>query len=75
MSELPSVTGKQAISAFEQHGFAVVRVCGSHHMMKKTAHRFVLSVPVHGKKPVKKGTLRGLIKAAGITVKEFNDSL
>jgi predicted RNA binding protein YcfA (HicA-like mRNA interferase family) len=75
MSELPSVTGKQAISAFEQHGFVVVRICGSHHMMKKPAHRFVLAVPVHGKKKLKKGTLRGLINAAGITVEQFNDSL
>ena len=75
MSELPSVTGKQAISAFEKHGFSVVRICGSHHMMKKPAHRFTLSVPVHGNTKLKKGTLRGLINAAGITVEEFCDSL
>ena len=46
MSELPSVNGKQAISAFENNGFAVVRVSGSHHIMKKPDHPYVLSVPV-----------------------------
>jgi predicted RNA binding protein YcfA (HicA-like mRNA interferase family) len=75
MSELPSVTGRQAISVFEQHGFEVVRVCGSHHIMKKTGHRFVLSVPLHGNRAIKRGTLRGLISAAGITIEEFINTL
>ncbi|HDY74100.1 MAG TPA: type II toxin-antitoxin system HicA family toxin, partial [Euryarchaeota archaeon] len=30
-----------------------------------------LSVPVHKSKPVKRGTLRDLIKDAGLTVEEF----
>ena len=75
MSRLPSVTGKQAISAFEHHGFTVARICGSHHMMKKPGHRFILTVPVHGRKPVKKGTLRKAIRDAGITISEFENSL
>lgn len=75
MSELPSVTGMEAIAVFEKHGFAVVRVSGSHHIMKRDGHRFVVSVPVHGHKPLKKGTLRGLINGAGLTVEEFVESL
>jgi predicted RNA binding protein YcfA (HicA-like mRNA interferase family) len=75
MSELPSVSGKRAISAFENNGFAVVRVSGAHRIMKKPGHRFLLSVPLHGKKHLKKGLLRGLIGAAGKTVDQFVEDL
>ncbi len=75
MSELPSVTGKQAISAFEKVAFAVVSVNGSHHNMKREGHRFLLTVPVHGNKPLKRGTLRRLIRDAGLTVDQFLELL
>jgi predicted RNA binding protein YcfA (HicA-like mRNA interferase family) len=71
MSDVPSVTGEQAVSAFAKLGFSVVRVKGSHHIMKKPGHRYNLSVPVHKGKTVKKGTLCSLIEAAGITIAEF----
>ena len=75
MCELPSVTGKEAIAAFEKVGFSVVRISGAHHIMKRPGHRFLLSVPVHGNKPLKKGTIRGLISAAGMTVAQFIENL
>ena len=71
MSSLPSVTGKEAIKAFSKVGFAVVRIEGAHHIMKKAGHKYLLSVPVHGKQAVKRGTLRKLIADAGLTVDEF----
>lgn len=71
MSKLPTVTGKQAIRVFEMVGFSVVRVHGSHHLMKKDAIPHLLSVPVHGNSNLKPGTLRGTIRAAGMTVEEF----
>ncbi len=75
MPKLPSVTGKDAVKAFQALGFEVKRIKGSHHMMVKTGHRFVLSVPVHGNERLKKGTLRSLINDAGVTVEEFIDVL
>ncbi len=75
MSRLPSVDGKRALAAFENNGFIVVRTSGSHHIMKKPEHRFVLSVPIHGKRPLKKGTLNGLISGAGKTIEQFLDDL
>ncbi|HBO42577.1 MAG TPA: hypothetical protein DD670_01305 [Planctomycetaceae bacterium] len=65
MPSLPAVDGRQAIRAFEKLGFSVVRIQGSHHIMEKAGHRYVLSVPVH------RGTLRSVIRAADITVEEF----
>lgn len=75
MAKLPVVSGAEAIAAFERLGFAVARIDGSHHTMKRDGHRFVLTIPVHGRKPIKSGTLRSLIRAAGVTVEEFAEQL
>jgi len=75
MSELPSVTGQQAVAAFARLGFSVARTKGSHRIMKKPGHKYLLAVPVHEGQILKKGTLRGLVSAAGITVEQFVDAL
>ena len=71
MSKIPSIDGRAAISIFEKFGFSVARIRGSHHVMKKDGHRDLLSVPVHGHDPLKRGLLKGLISDAGLTVDEF----
>jgi predicted RNA binding protein YcfA (HicA-like mRNA interferase family) len=72
MCRLPAITGGDAINAFAKVGFEVARISkSSHHILKKPGHSHVLSVPVHGHKCLKPGTLRGLIKAAGLTVEQF----
>lgn len=75
MPKLPTVTGPEAVAAFEKVGFGVVRIKGAHHIMKRDGHPFVLSVPVHGSDAVATGTLRSLIRAAGLTIEEFTDLL
>lgn len=75
MSEVPAVTGEQAVAVFCRFGFSVVRIKGSHHIMKKPGHRFILSIPVHKGAVVKKGTLRAQITCAGISVAQFVESL
>ena len=71
MSDLPTVSGKEAIAAFERIDYAVVRISGSHHIMRREGSPNILTVPVHGRKAIKKGTLRSLIRTAGLTVEEF----
>jgi mRNA interferase HicA len=71
MSELPTVTGTEAIAALSRAGFETDRITGSHHVLKKAGHRFNLAIPVHGRRPLKRGTLRRLIRDAGLTVDEF----
>ena len=71
MSRLPTVTGKEALDAFTRLGFSLVRISGSHHIMKRPGHPFMLSVPVHKNKALKPGTLRSLVNDAGVTVDEF----
>lgn len=75
MSDLPAVTGEQAVKAFSKLGFSVARTTGSHHIMKKEGYRYLLSVPVHAGQTVKPGTLRGLIRAAGIATEQFGEAL
>jgi len=70
MPKLPVVSGQEAVRAFEKLGYAVDHQTGSHIILRKTNPPYRrLSVPNH--KTVAKGTLRALIRQAGITVDEF----
>ena len=70
MSCLPVVSGKDAIRAFERIGYQISHQTGSLIILRHESppHRH-LSVPNH--REVAKGTLRGLIRDAGLTVEEF----
>ncbi|MEO1144641.1 MAG: type II toxin-antitoxin system HicA family toxin [Cyanobacteria bacterium J06638_22] len=72
-SSLPVLSGREVVRVFEQLGWQVVRQRGSHIIMVKEGEIATLSVPDH--REVAKGTLRSLIRSAGLTVKEFTDAL
>lgn len=55
--------------SLESLGWEVVRQTGSHIIMVKNEEPVTLSVPDH--REVAKGTLRSLIRTAGLTVDEF----
>jgi len=69
---LPVVSGREVIKALCRAGFRVVRQRGGHVRLEKgTEDRMIkLTVPLH--KSLKKGTLRRIIKDAGLTVEDFN---
>ena len=69
MPKLPVVSGAQAVRALERAGWRVDRQRGSHIVMLKSGHIASLSVPQH--RELAPGTLRALIRAAGMTVEEF----
>jgi predicted RNA binding protein YcfA (HicA-like mRNA interferase family) len=73
MPALPVLSGRKAIRVFEKLGWQVVRQHGSHIILVKEGEVTTLSIPDH--KEVAKGTLRSLIRAAGITVDEFTAHL
>lgn len=54
---------------FEKSGWFFVRQVGSHMMMKKAGTIVTLTVPSHT--TLKVGTLRGLIRSAGLTIPHF----
>ncbi len=69
MPSLPVLRAQELVSVFERLGWHVARQRGSHIIMTKEGHIATLSIPAH--KEVAKGTLRGLIRAADVSVQEF----
>ncbi len=72
--ELPVLKPRQVVTALEKAGFQVRRQTGSHVIMYKSDIRHPISIPLHpGDLP--KGTLRAIIREAGLKVGEFLDLL
>ena len=69
MVRLPGVSGAKAVRAFEREGWRLDRQRGSHAILVKSGHIASLSVPQH--RELAPGTLRALIRAAGMTVDQF----
>ncbi len=69
MPTLPVLSGRKTVRVFEKLGWQIARQRGSHIIMVKAGENVTLSIPSH--KEVARGTLRSLIRAAGITVDEF----
>jgi predicted RNA binding protein YcfA (HicA-like mRNA interferase family) len=67
---LPVVSGHDAVRVFRQVGYALDVQHGSHMILRHSSPTYRrLSIPNH-KEPAK-GTLRALIRDAGLTVDEF----
>lgn len=73
MAALPSVDWREVARAFAKVGWQHDRTRGSHYIMIRPGRPGLLSVPMHN--PVKKGTLRRIIRQASLTVDEFVDLL
>jgi predicted RNA binding protein YcfA (HicA-like mRNA interferase family) len=69
MPALPVLSGRKTVRVFEKLGWQAARQRGSHIVMVKDGEIATLSIPDH--KEIAKGTLRSLIRAAGIIVEEF----
>ena len=73
MGKLATISGKEAAKAFQKAGWQSVGQVGSHLVMIRPGIRVNLSIPQH--KELSVGTLRALIRNAGLTVDEFLDLL
>ena len=73
MGRLNNISGKETVKAFQRAGWQVVGQVGSHVVMTKPGSRANLSIPQHQELSV--GTLRALIRNAGMTVDEFLELL
>lgn len=74
MTKLPRVSGREAVRAFARIGYEVDRQRGSHLVLRHRdpPHRRLV-VPDH--REIAKGTLRKLVREAGLTVEEFSELL
>jgi predicted RNA binding protein YcfA (HicA-like mRNA interferase family) len=68
MSRLPVCSGQDAIRAFQKLGYQLDHQSGSHIILRHPQMRR-LTVPNH--RELAKGTLRALIREAGLTKEEF----
>ena len=64
-------SGLEAIKKFERGGWSVDRQKGSHVMLVRAGYLYTLSVPLH--RELDLGTLKKLIRQAGLTAAEFNN--
>ncbi|MDX6386136.1 MAG: hypothetical protein QOK48_3709 [Blastocatellia bacterium] len=69
MSKLPVVSGAECVKALGKVGFVVYRQRGSHITMVRRSPSSQTTIPNH--KEIDRGTLRAIIRQAGLTVEEF----
>lgn len=63
---MKAVSGKRLCQIVEAKGWRRARIKGSHYIYSK-ANFSTISIPVHGSKDLRIGTLKGLMKVTGIT--------
>jgi predicted RNA binding protein YcfA (HicA-like mRNA interferase family) len=70
VSKLPVASCRQVVAAFQKVRYEVDHQTGSHVILRNREAPFRrLTIPHH--KEIAKGTLRSLIREAGLTVDEF----
>ncbi len=67
MPKLPRVSGAETIRVLERLGFGQIRQRGSHVVLKRIGSDGVNELAI--------GTLRGILKQAGVTADEFINKL
>jgi predicted RNA binding protein YcfA (HicA-like mRNA interferase family) len=72
VSRLPVCSGANAVKAFNKIGYAFDHQTGSHIILRHASGRR-LTVPNH--RELAKGTIRALIREAGLTKEQFSELL
>ena len=74
MPKLPRVSGREVVKRLERLGFIQVRQRRSHVVLRKETAEGAggCVVPLHDELAV--GTLRGVLRQAGITTEEFHEA-
>jgi predicted RNA binding protein YcfA (HicA-like mRNA interferase family) len=67
--ELPVISGKEALAAFERLGWKFSRRRSSHCVLTKPGIAVNLSIPMHA--TVDRGLLKSQIRKANVTADEF----
>lgn len=73
MTRLPVLSGRECVKALQKIGFQAERQKGSHMMLYRESSSTPVVVPDH--KELDRGTLRSIIRQAGLNVDEFVELL
>jgi len=71
MSTLPRISGRDCVKLLLKVGFYIRRQQGSHIILRRNEPFAQLVVPDH--KELDRGTLRAIIRQAGLSVEQFNE--
>ena len=69
MSKLPVISGRDCLKTLEKTGFRLRRPEGSHMVRRRVEPYAHVVVPDH--RELDRGTLRAILRGAGVTVEEF----
>ena len=71
MSKLPVVSGRETVRALQRAGFVLDRQRSSHAHLFHEQRRRAVTVSGHSNRDLAPGTLRAVLRQAGLTVEEF----
>ena len=74
MSRIPRVAGSELLAALAKAGFVVVRVKGSHHLLRHEDGRSTV-VPVHSGETIGPGLLHKILRDCQLTVQDLQKIL
>jgi len=77
MPKLPRITGRELVKALQEESFEITRRKGSHVQLTKYVggRKLTFPVPVHTGKTIKRGTLKGILRKANISVERLLELL
>lgn len=61
MTTLPALTGKELVAALGKAGFVVIRIRGSHHLLRHQDGRITV-IPVHPAETIGPGLLNKILR-------------
>lgn len=70
MPPLPVLSTRKVLAVLHRHGFEEVRQSGSHRVMRHPDGRWT-TVPIHGSRDIRKGTLKAIIIDTGLAIEDF----
>ena len=71
MSRLPQVTSRKLLAALQRGGFVIERIKGSHHFLRHTDNPERRTVVALHSGDIPQGTLRDILKQAGLSRESF----
>jgi predicted RNA binding protein YcfA (HicA-like mRNA interferase family) len=75
-SFFPDINSKQIIKIIEKFGFELIRQSGtSHAVYRRASDGRRTTIPVHGKKSLKRKTIKSICKDVGISIEQLKELL
>ena len=69
MTKLPRISARECVAALTRSGFSLIRQEGSHMIRRRNEPFAQVVVPDH--RELDRGTLRAIIRQAGLSIGEF----